>query len=46
MHERIHDVLTLPSQDRGLVGDLFVEMLKRNVPISAENVCMLIHQFI
>ena len=43
--ESFHDVLTMPHQDRGIVGDLFNEVMERDVPISGENVCMLIHQF-
>ena len=27
MQERFHDVLTLPSQERGLISDLFTELL-------------------
>ena len=41
-----HDVLMLPGQDGGETGMLINEIIERDVPISAENVCMLIHQFI
>lgn len=44
--EQFHDVLKLPSQDPGVISTLFDEIQVRDVPISPENVCMLIHQFI
>lgn len=45
IRESFHDVLTMPSQDLGIISDLFNEVIRRDVPISAENVCMLLHQF-